>query len=85
MASVIPKKIALITASTRTPRIGPHVTTVVKSILDSYTSPLKPSISVLDVKDFNLPVFDDEAMPATVPEKAEFKHEYSKKWSAAIK
>lgn len=80
------KSVAVITMSTRTPRVGPEVAAVVKEIIEkdaeaSYNITLEP----IDLATFKLPVFDEPVIPAMVPEKASFSHEHSKAWSEAIK
>jgi len=77
-------KIAIINTSTRAVRIGPSVAAMVK---DVYTPPAKAAgheLTVLDVKDYNLPIFDETILPAMVPYKGEFAHEHSRNWTAAI-
>ncbi|EHK99654.1 Flavoprotein [Glarea lozoyensis ATCC 20868] len=83
--SLIPRKLAIITGSTRTPRIGPHVVNIIKTLLESSTLPNKPTLTVLDIADFKLPVYDEIVIPANVPAKEQFAFEHSKKWSAAVK
>lgn len=39
---------------------------------------------MIDIKSFNLPVFDEAVMPAVVPAQAQFIHEHSKAWNAEI-
>lgn len=75
-------KIALITTSTRTPRVGPSVTEVVKEIIEPSASGIE--LSVVDVADYKLPVFDEVALPAMVPAQGQFAHDHSKKWNAEI-
>jgi NAD(P)H-dependent FMN reductase len=80
------KNIALITTSTRKARVGPQVTSVINDILTGDADASKNTkISLVDVADFNLPVFDEEIMPAMVPDKGSFKHAYSIAWSNEIK
>jgi NAD(P)H-dependent FMN reductase len=85
MATTIPKKVALIIASTRTVRVGPTVVNFVHKVLLTSPSTPKPEISIIDIASFNLPVFNERTIPAMVTEQAQFEHEYSKAWSAAIK
>ncbi|KAH8803165.1 flavoprotein-like protein [Xylogone sp. PMI_703] len=78
------KKVAILIGSTRVVRIGPQVADFVhQTLLASPTTP-KAELSVIDLKDFNLPVFDEKAVPATVPAMAQFELEHTKKWTAAI-
>jgi NAD(P)H-dependent FMN reductase len=75
-------KVALITTSTRPKRIGHLVTDFVQPIINEAANSI--SISRVDVKDFNLPVFDEEAAPAMIPKMASHTTEHAKKWSAEI-
>ncbi|KAE8448799.1 hypothetical protein EG329_008801 [Mollisiaceae sp. DMI_Dod_QoI] len=61
------KKVALITASTRSVRAGPAVTTFIHDIL--LTSPHSPTVelSTIDVTTFNLPLYNHPTAPAMAP------------------
>lgn len=50
------KSIAIITLSTRTPRIGPHVAALVKSILEPEAKAASVTLASIDLADFKLPV-----------------------------
>ncbi|OGM47683.1 NAD(P)H-dependent FMN reductase LOT6 [Aspergillus bombycis] len=76
-------KVALIKGSTRTPSVGPDITDWVHNILKSQTTDTL-QIELLDIADFNLPVYDEPVVPAMVPALKQFTKEHSKKWSAAI-
>lgn len=78
------KKIAIIVGSTRAVRIGDKVTDFVHNTLAAAPATPKPELSVIDVADFNLPIFNEKAVPATVPAMAQFEFEHSKKWTAAM-
>jgi len=82
------KKIAIITGSTRAVRIGPQVTRFVQKILEEQLSispnAIQFTLAEVDISSFELPVFDEEVIPATVPYMAQFAHEHSKAWSAEI-
>lgn len=78
-------KIAIITGSTRSPRVGPKVAEWVYGVLEARPSGADNlEIEPLAVADFNLPVFDESVMPAMVPAQGQFVHEHSKAWSAAV-
>lgn len=80
-----PKSVALITMSTRTPRVGPQVASLIHSILSSDpASTTNLTISPIDLATFNLPVFDEPVIPAMVPASATFTHAHSKAWSSAV-
>ncbi|KAI8933683.1 hypothetical protein NX059_009401 [Plenodomus lindquistii] len=76
-------KIALITGSTRTPRVGTDVADWVLEVIKSRPED-KLEVQPLSIADFNLPVYDEPVMPAMVPAMQQFTKEHSKKWSEAI-
>ncbi|RGP67023.1 nadph-dependent fmn reductase [Fusarium longipes] len=81
----VTKNIALITASTRTPRVGPKVANLIKDIITGDSGTLQDTqITTVDVADFNLPVFDETIMPALVPSKGNFTKPHAIAWSAEI-
>ncbi|KAL4731748.1 hypothetical protein ACLX1H_000730 [Fusarium chlamydosporum] len=81
----IAKNIALITASTRTPRVGPKVAKLVNKIItDDSEASQNINITHVDVADFNLPVFDELIMPALVPSKGSFTKPHAIAWSQEI-
>jgi len=84
LANIVPKKVALIIGSTRVIRAGPEVVSFVKKTLLTSPSTTAPEIEIVDIADFNLPVFNEKTLPAMVPAQGQFEHEHSKKWSAAI-
>ncbi|KAJ9156784.1 hypothetical protein NKR19_g4194 [Coniochaeta hoffmannii] len=80
-----PKSVAIITMSTRTPRVGPEVAALVKDIISKDTEATSNlTLHAIDLATFNLPVFDEPVVPAMVPATASFTHDHSKAWSAAI-
>lgn len=85
MGSTVPKKVALIIASTRAVRIGPTVVNFVHKVLLTSPSNPRPEISIIDIASFNLPVYNERVVPAMVPKHGQFEYEHSKSWSAAIK
>jgi len=78
------KKVALIISSVRGVRVGPSVVDWVHKTLKTSSATPAPELSIVDIATFNLPAFNEKAMPAMVPDKAQFEFEHSKKWSAAI-
>jgi NAD(P)H-dependent FMN reductase len=79
-----PLKVAIITASTRTPRVGPHVTKFIHETIAEKANTDNVTLEDVDLADFNLPVFDEPLAPAMIPAHGTHKHEHSKKWSAEI-
>ncbi|KAI0913359.1 NADPH-dependent FMN reductase [Ustulina deusta] len=78
------KSVALITMSTRPKRAGINVSAFVRPILEKALSSVDVKLVPVDVRDFNLPVFNENVAPAMVPALAQFEHEHSKAWSAEI-
>lgn len=76
-------KIALITGSTRSPRVGTPIATWVQEVIASRPSDTL-SVEPLSIADFNLPVYDEPVMPAMVPAMKQFTKDHSKRWSEAI-
>ncbi|KAK9350290.1 flavoprotein-like protein [Lipomyces doorenjongii] len=77
-------KVAIVICSTRTPRVGDKVADFVKGVLEGQDTPGSPTLSLVDVADYKLPVYDEPVVPAMVPANAQFTHEHSKVWSAKI-
>jgi len=77
------KKVAIIIGSTRVKRIGPDVAKFVLDVI----SAAQPSIefTTIDIATFNLPVFDEPDVPATVPTfGGKHIHAHTIAWSSAI-
>lgn len=79
-----PKSVAIITFSTRTPRIGPEVSSIVKEVISGPAASSNLNLSPVDLKDFNLPVFDEAVVPAAIPAMGTFQHAHSIAWSKEI-
>lgn len=75
-------KIAIINTSTRAVRVGPAVSAFIEKVLSASDS--ANSLTIVDVADFKLPVFDEPVAPAMVPAHAQFTKDHSKAWSAEI-
>ncbi|KAK9364666.1 flavoprotein-like protein [Lipomyces kononenkoae] len=77
-------KVAIIISSTRKPRVGDSVAKFVKAVIEEHDTLGKIALSLVDVADYGLPVYDEAVIPAMVPAQAQFAHEHSKAWSAKI-
>jgi NAD(P)H-dependent FMN reductase len=84
--SKISGKIAIITTSTRTTRVGPNVSGFIHDVLLQKYQQHQPALSLtpVDVAKFKLPLYDEPVAPAMVPAQASFTYEHSKKWSTEI-
>ncbi|KAK3320125.1 flavoprotein-like protein [Cercophora scortea] len=83
-ATPAPKSVAIITASTRTPRVGPSVAAwVYDTLLPAATSsPLV--LAPVDLAAFKLPIYDESVIPAMVPATATFSNPHTIAWSTEI-
>lgn len=77
-------KIALITGSTRTPRVGTDIANWVHEVLKSRPADAL-QISPIAIAEFNLPIYDEPVMPAMVPHMKQFTKDHSKRWSDTIR
>ena len=71
-------KLAVIIVSTRPGRVGP---TVARWFFDVATAYDKFAVELVDLKDIDLPVFDEPKHPRF----AEYTHEHTRVWSAIVK
>ncbi|KAF8972811.1 hypothetical protein BGZ46_010067 [Entomortierella lignicola] len=81
------RKIALVTCSTRNPRINPYITNYVHSILNVNT-PENVSLHIIDIADQSLPMYDEPSIPSKLPlddPTPHYKHEHTRKWSAVVR
>ncbi|GAP87630.1 putative NADPH-dependent FMN reductase [Rosellinia necatrix] len=78
------KSVAIITMSTRPARVGGNVAALVRPIVEKVLTAADITLVPVDVKDFNLPLFNENVAPAMVPAYAQFEHAHSKAWSAEI-
>ena len=83
MAASQQKKIGLIIGSTRNPRVGPSIAKLLHKVLVPKAEP-RASLSVIDIADFNLPLFDESIIPARVTDPSQYGHEHTRVWSRGI-
>lgn len=75
--------VAIIITSTRTPRIGPKIADIVKDIVEE-ADDSETKLSLVDLADFKLPIYDETVVPYQVPSQATYANEHSRRWSAEI-
>lgn len=74
---------AIIITSTRTPRVGPKIANIVKDIVEE-ADENETKLSLVDLADFKLPIYDETVVPYQVPSQATYANEHSRRWSAEI-
>jgi NAD(P)H-dependent FMN reductase len=84
MASPSPSKIAIITCSIRTPRLGPTVSEYITSTLSSRPNYSTYEYVNTDLASFSLPLFDEPVPPAMVPNASGYKNAHTVAWSTEI-
>lgn len=83
-------KVGIICGSTRTPRVGPQITKFVHDTIQVHldknnTGDHTPfQLEVIDVADFNLPLFDEPIIPQAITDPTKYMHEHTRKWGACI-
>jgi NAD(P)H-dependent FMN reductase len=88
MASAGPK-IGIIICSSRTPRACPQIANfVIETIkLDNLPTPPNlqpPSLTVIDLQERNLPMFNESAVPSQIHSYTEYDHAHTQSWSQEI-
>ena len=78
------KKVAVVTLSTRKPRVGPEVAKIVTAAIAPDAAAADIELAPLDLADFNLPLYDEEILPAMVPAHGQYQHAHTKAWTSAI-
>ncbi|KAK3690084.1 flavoprotein-like protein [Podospora appendiculata] len=79
-----PKSVAIITGSTRTPRVGPSVAAWVYDTLLPAATSSSLVLAPVDLATFNLPIYDESVIPAMVPSSATFSKPHTIAWSTEI-
>jgi NAD(P)H-dependent FMN reductase len=87
------KKVAVVVCSQRKPRVNPAVAEFVCSIVDEHINdtlrrrdPAKPSLRILDVAGFDLPLTTEEPrIPMQMAADAKYTEEATQRWSAAVR
>src|SRR5204862_4102995 len=80
----VPMSIAVVITSTRTPRVGPNVAAFVQDKLRLEGEQAGVSLKLVNVADYDLPLYNEPVIPAMVPAQASFSFEHSKAWSAEM-
>jgi NAD(P)H-dependent FMN reductase len=88
MASAGPK-IGVIVCSTRTPRACPQIANFVIETIKPASLPTPPnlqpaSLTVIDLQEQNLPMFNESAVPSQIHSYTEYDHAHTQSWSQEI-
>ncbi|KAF3764424.1 hypothetical protein M406DRAFT_356543 [Cryphonectria parasitica EP155] len=85
-------KVGIICGSTRSVRVGPQVTAFVRDTISHHlssqagkgTKAPPVSLEIIDIENFNLPLFDEIVIPQAVTEPSGYAHEHTRAWSACV-
>ncbi|GFP57738.1 NAD(P)H-dependent FMN reductase LOT6 [Trichoderma asperellum] len=75
--------VAIIITSTRTPRVCPKIANIIKDMVEE-ADKNETKLSLVDLADFKLPIYDETVVPYQVPSQASYANEHSRRWSAEI-
>lgn len=86
-------KVGLIIGSTRVVRVGPQVGKFLRDVIlaggpssaaSDTTLKARTTIDIIDLKDFNLPMFDEPGIPNRIKSPEDYTHEHTRKWARHI-
>lgn len=80
--SAAAKKVALVVTSNRNVRVGPAVGSIVSAVLEPSAKAANISLKTVDLKSFNLPVFNESLPPRMIqPGGPQFEGEAARAWA----
>ncbi|XHG07974.1 hypothetical protein AWENTII_011105 [Aspergillus wentii] len=82
----MPQKIALVSCSTRNPRLNPFITQYIQNTLTPHLPPTH-TLEIIDLADQHLPLYDEPAIPSKLPPDnptPHYVHDHTKAWSARV-
>lgn len=78
-----PKTVALVICSTRRPRAGPSIASLITPYLSAATADI--NLTVLDLADHALPFFDEPLPPSEIKDPSLYTHDHTRAWSNVIR
>ncbi len=83
-----PNKIGVIVCSQRSPRAGLQISTFVldtlKEFQKAHPSPRPYELSLIDLNDHPLPLYDEPEVPSQIKSSSQYKHDHTRAWSEFI-
>ncbi|KAI0650472.1 flavoprotein-like protein [Trametes meyenii] len=80
--------IAIVTCSTRRPRLNPFVAAYVHGVLVAASNKSTSNIEILDLVDQSLPLYDESVVPSQLPATdptPHYAHQHTRAWSATVR
>lgn len=90
MSSTKGFKVGIICGSTRSPRVGPQITQFVHDTIQSHRDAQANNsrdtiqLDIVDIADFNLPLFDEPGIPQAITDPSNYAHQHTRDWSARV-
>jgi NAD(P)H-dependent FMN reductase len=86
--NIAPNRIGVIVCSQRSPRAGLQIGTFVlitlKEFQKAHPSPRPYELSLIDLNDHPLPLYDEPAVPSQIKHSSQYKHAHTREWSEFI-
>lgn len=82
--------IGIIICSQRKPRVGPQIAAFVHKTLQdtpvktNQASSQAPSLTLIDLSEWNLPMYDESAVPSLLKHHSEYDHAHTRAWSVEV-
>ncbi|CAR21297.1 flavin-dependent quinone reductase [Lachancea thermotolerans CBS 6340] len=80
--------IGVIIGSTRSPRVCPQIAQFILDTIERSKSyqelSEKPLLKIIDIADWNLPLYDESNVPSQIKRSEDYDHEHTKLWSLEI-
>lgn len=77
-------KVGVILGSSRKGRLCPQIAQYVIDTISKGRATKDINLKLVDLKDWDLPMFDESFMPALVKRPEDYEHEYARQWSKEI-
>ena len=82
MSSTATHKVGVIVGSQRSARAGRQITEFVVEAIKNVDPAV--SVSIIDLRDWNLPLYDEPQLPTLITSAAQYAHAHTRKWSAEV-
>lgn len=79
-----PPRIGVLLGSTRSARLNPEIAEYIVGTINNEQWKYSFEISVIDLQAWNLPMFDEPKIPATIKRSEDYTHEITRRWSKEI-
>ncbi|TKX19155.1 NAD(P)H-dependent FMN reductase LOT6 [Elsinoe australis] len=82
------QRIGVMVCSTRKPRACPQIANFVINTIEATVNgtenDLKPTLHLIDLNNWNLPMFNESGVPSQIRDPAQYDHDHTRAWSTEI-